>query len=83
MAQNRRFERVRPSGLVSKTAKIIFDPKAPMMNCSVVDYSAGGACLEIGGARAPLPQRFDLVYSGTRKKCRVVWTRGTRIGVTF
>lgn len=83
MTQNRRFERVRPSGRMSKSAKLILDPKSPLMDCNVVDYSPGGACLEIGGGRAPLPQRFELVYGGTRKKCRLVWTRGSRIGVTF
>jgi hypothetical protein len=83
MAQNRRFERVRPAGRMSKTAKIMLDPKSPLVDCAVVDYSPGGACLDIGGARAPLPQRFELIYSGTRKKCRVVWTRGVRVGVTF
>lgn len=80
MRQNRRFERVRPSGRVSKTGKIILDSKSPMMDCGIVDYSAGGACLEV---TAPLPQRFELVYGNTRKKCRVIWTRGVRVGVTF
>ncbi|MBN9599726.1 MAG: PilZ domain-containing protein [Afipia sp.] len=80
MSQNRRFERVRPSGRVSKAGKIILDPKSPMMDCSIVDYSAGGACLEVS---APLPPRFELLYGNTRKKCRVIWTRGVRVGVTF
>ncbi len=82
MHHPRRFTRVRPSGLLSRTGKIIIDAKSPMLDCNIVDYSAGGACLEIQSA-APLPKRFELLYSGTRKKCRVVWTNGFRIGVAF
>ena len=82
MHQNRRFARVRPSGNLSRFGKIIIDPKSPVIDCGIVDYSAGGACLEVVPPRS-LPQRFELLYSGTRKKCRVVWTRGARLGVSF
>jgi hypothetical protein len=30
-----------------------------------------------------LPDRFELLYGTVRKKCRVVWRRGIRIGVVF
>ncbi len=82
MHHPRRFSRVRPSGLLSKSAKIILDARSPTLDCSVVDYSAGGACLELP-RQATLPQRFELLYSGTRKKCRMVWARGFRVGVAF
>ncbi len=82
MTQPRRFVRVRPTGLMAKTAKILTDPKAKLIDCSVIDYSAGGACLEVSGQVA-LPKRFELLYGPTRKKCRVVWTTGRRLGVTF
>jgi hypothetical protein len=78
----RLYKRVRPSGNMARAAKIIVDPKTPVINCNVVDYSAGGACLEICGQSA-LPSRFELLYGTIRKKCRVVWTRGIRLGVTF
>ena len=81
-AQPRLYKRVRPSGNMGKSAKIILDPKAPPIDCSVVDYSAGGACLEICG-RSALPSRFELLYGPIRKKCLVVWSRGIRFGVTF
>ena len=45
-SENRRFARVRPSGLVSKEGMIIVDPKKPALPCTVIDLSAGGACLQ-------------------------------------
>lgn len=82
MAHPRLYKRVRPSGLVSSKAMIVVAPKTPSINCTLVDYSAGGACLEIF-PMVQLPDRFELVYGSTRKRCRIVWRRGVRIGVTF
>jgi len=82
MHQERRFTRIRPSGVVSKSGKIIADSKSPMIACNVVDYSAGGACLEVA-PQTTLPKRFDLIYGTTKKKCRVVWVNGPRLGVSF
>ncbi|MGO9356237.1 MAG: PilZ domain-containing protein [Xanthobacteraceae bacterium] len=78
----RRFARVRPTGRISDAAKLIVDPKAPVVDCRVVDYSPGGACLEVW-ARINLPDRFELLFGGTKKRCRVVWRAGGRLGVTF
>jgi hypothetical protein len=78
----RRFARVRPSGRISDLAKLIVDPKAPVIDCRVVDYSPGGACLELTGQTA-VPNRFELQFGPTRKRCRVVWSAGRRLGVAF
>jgi len=78
----RLFSRVRPSGRVSNTAKIIIDQKTPAVDCTVVDYSAGGACLQLGG-KILLPNRFELLHGLTRKRCRIVWKNGPRVGVAF
>jgi hypothetical protein len=78
----RRFTRVRPKGRDSDVAKLIVDPKAPVIDCRVVDYSPGGACLEISG-QTKLPNRFELLFGGTRKRCRIVWSAGRRLGVAF
>nr|WP_249123646.1 MULTISPECIES: PilZ domain-containing protein [unclassified Bradyrhizobium] len=67
---------------MSRTAKIILDAKSAPIDCGVIDYSAGGACLDVFNAAA-LPRRFELLYAGTRKKCRAVWTAGRRVGVSF
>ena len=78
----RRFSRVRPTGRISDAGKVIVGPKDPAIDCRVVDYSPGGACLEIA-SQAKLPGRFELVFGGTKKRCRVVWTAGRRLGVAF
>ena len=78
----RRFTRVRPTGRISDGAKLIIDPKARVVDCRIVDYSPGGACLEIS-LQTELPNRFELLFGGTRKRCRVVWTAGRRLGVAF
>ena len=77
----RRFTRVRPA-VRSSEAKLIVGPKAPIIDCRIVDYSPGGACLEICG-QTMLPHRFELVFGRTRKRCRVVWSAGRRLGVAF
>ncbi len=82
MHQDRRFARIKPSGNLSKSGKIIVDPKSPVLACSIVDYSAGGACVEVAPG-VSLPKRFELLYAGTKKKCRVVWSNGSRLGVSF
>jgi hypothetical protein len=78
----RRFMRVRPKGRNADAATLIIGPKIPAIACRVVDYSPGGACLEIYG-QPKLPERFELLFGGTKKRCRVVWDAGRRLGVAF
>jgi hypothetical protein len=82
LRENRRFARVRPQGMMSKTGKIILDPKKPAIDCTVVDLSAGGACLQVASP-AGLPKRFEFLHSGIKKKVQLVWTRGFIIGVQY
>jgi hypothetical protein len=63
--------------------QIIVGPGLPVVSCKVVDFSAGGACLEIAPKREDLPDRFDLLYGGIKKRSRIVWRHGIRVGVTF
>jgi len=81
-SENRRHLRVRPSGLVSRTGKIIVGNKDPALDCSVIDISAGGACLEMADP-ASLPKRFVLFHGGIKKSCLMVWKSGRRFGVSF
>ena len=78
----RLYQRVRPPSGAAAKAQIVVGPKLPAIPCRLVDYSRGGACLELSPAIA-LPARFELVHGGVRKKSRVVWRRGIRIGVAF
>jgi hypothetical protein len=82
MPQPRLYKRVVPSGQMSRTGKIILGPKEPILTCRVVDYSAGGACLEVCGPSS-MPDRFEFLYGSVKKKSRVVWRRGVRLGVAF
>ena len=82
MVQSRLYPRITPSGLMSRTGKIIVGPRQTILTCKVVDYSAGGACLEVFGQGA-VPDRFEFLYGSVRKKSRVVWRRGLRFGVAF
>jgi hypothetical protein len=82
MEHPRLYARQRPQGRISSVAKIMFGPKAPAIECILVDYSAGGACLQLQKL-IDLPERFEILYGTTRKRCRIVWKRGMRIGVTF
>jgi hypothetical protein len=78
----RLYPRQRPQGRISNGAKILSDAKAPAIDCILVDYSAGGACLQLLKF-IDLPNRFEVLYGTTRKRCRIVWKRGMRIGVAF
>ena len=82
MEQKRLFERVRPAGRISRTAKIILGPKLPAIECMLLDYSAGGACIQVE-RYCDLPNRFDLLYGTSQKRCRIVWKRGLRMGLSF
>jgi hypothetical protein len=82
MEHPRLFARMKPTGRISCIAKIFASANAAVVECILVDYSAGGACLQLKAFIA-LPERFDVLYGTTRKHCRMVWKRGLRIGVAF
>jgi hypothetical protein len=67
---------------MSGTVKVQAGPNTPLIDCKLMDYSAGGACLELSG-QIRLPERFELFYGTTRKRCHTVWSKGRRIGVMF
>ena len=79
--ENRRYARIRPSGLVSRTAKILL-PKGAPIECTVIDLSAGGACLDVAEPDR-LPPRFTLLHGTTKKSCLIKWKKFRRIGVQF
>lgn len=80
--ENRRFHRVRPSGLVPRSGTIFADLKSQPVAVNIVDVSAGGACIEVQGS-APIPKRFILHHAGVKKNCYLVWQKGRRVGVSF
>jgi hypothetical protein len=80
--ENRRFHRMRPSGPTAKNGTIFADLKSQPIACSIVDTSAGGACIEVHGS-APIPKKFILNQGGVKKTCYLVWQKGRRVGVSF
>ena len=81
-ADKRRWFRSRPRGLVQTSGKILISGRAAPIDCTVVDLSAGGACLALSQVQ-DLPQRFEFLHGGTKKICTLVWRRGYRLGVSF
>lgn len=82
MQNKRRFVRVRPSGLMSRTGKIFVDLNSPAIDCDIVDISAAGACITVHGT-SEIPKKFVLLYGGAKKSCRMVWNKGRRVGLSF
>ena len=80
--ENRVFVRLKPTGLMARTATLVLDPKQPAINCRVVDISRGGACLELS-KELKLPKRFVLIHGGAKKHCHLVWQKREKFGVGF
>jgi len=78
----RLYQRVRPPSSEAAKAQIIVGPKLPVIKCRLVDYSPGGACVEIF-PMVPVPERFELLHGNVKKRSRVVWRRGIRLGLAF
>jgi hypothetical protein len=81
MSEHRRYHRVRPTGS-GKTGTIFVNLKDRATVCSIIDVSAGGACIDVHGVDA-IPRKFILNFGGVKKSCRLVWQKGRRIGVSF
>ena len=60
MQHPRLYQRVRPQGRISSGAKLLFEPKAAPIECILVDYSTGGACLQLPKF-IELPDRFEVL----------------------
>jgi PilZ domain len=76
--------RTKPRQRILKAAKIIFNNRRSVFDCTARDLTAEGACLIVGGA-AGLPNTFELQVpvDNLRRHCRVAWKRAGRIGVKF
>jgi hypothetical protein len=68
--------------LVSNKAKIIVGPGTAPIECTLIDLSAGGACLDLPDPNR-LPPRFTLLHGATKKKCLIKWRTFRRVGVNF
>lgn len=81
--EKRALARVRPSGAMSRNAKVYADQKgAPLIDCTLVDISSGGACLETANDVA-IPARLVVMHAGVQKRAKLIWKKGRRFGVKF
>ena len=80
MAERKRYPRLR----TLKTGRIVFDRRSCVIDCTVRNLSAAGACLELSST-VGVPERFELLIGPEKypRPCRVAWKDGKRLGVTF
>lgn len=67
-----------------KSAKIVFNLRFSVIDCTVRNMSPHGAKL-IVGTQLGIPETFDLEFEGdgTARPCKVMWRKENEIGVAF
>jgi PilZ domain len=80
MQERRRTARTR----VFRAAHLITPDRHSMIECTVRDLSAGGACLQVASPLG-IPEFLDLSFDSFRsfRRCRVRWRSENRLGVAF
>jgi hypothetical protein len=67
-----------------KPGFLIPAPDAPWIECTIVDVSDGGACLDVGALA--VPDIFGLAFTArgeVLRVCLLTWRRGELIGARF
>ena len=67
-----------------KPGFLIPAPDAPWIECTIVDVSDSGACLEVGAL--VVPELFGLAFTAggeVLRVCLLAWRRGELIGARF
>ena len=68
---------------VLRAARVFFNDRQSLMDCTILDLSDGGAKLEFSG-RQVLPRTFDLqMQNGAIYRCEVRWAKDNYFGVRF
>jgi hypothetical protein len=77
-----RRKALRGAQILWATGTAVTWPTGAPVKCIVRNYSEKGAKIE---AQGPVPGTFDLVFDldQARRSCRVVWRKGSMIGVKF
>ncbi len=70
--------------LTFKGAKITFSGHGAAFGCVVRNLSISGACLKVESPIG-IPAIFDLVFEDGQsvRPCRVIWRKGSQLGVEF
>ena len=67
-----------------KPGFLIPAPDAPWIECTILDVSENGACLDVGAMA--VPKVFGLAFTGGGEVLRVclrIWRQGERLGARF
>jgi hypothetical protein len=66
-----------------RAARVFFNDKQSLIDCTILDLSDGGAKLEFA-SRQVLPRIFDLqMQNGAIYRCEVRWAKDNYFGVRF
>ena len=66
------------------TGFVIPAPDAPWIECTILDVSENGACLDVGAMS--VPKIFGLAFTGggeVLRVCMLIWRQGERLGARF
>ena len=67
-----------------KPGYIIPAPDAPWIECTIIDVSEKGVCLDVGALA--VPELFGLAFTaggGVLRVCTLAWRKGELIGARF
>jgi len=65
-----------------KSGLIIISDKAPKIECAVRNVSNTGAAVQVSTSIG-IPQTFDIVVDGVRRRARSQWRTDSKIGILF
>ena len=76
--------RRQPRARTLKSARILFNQHHSVIDCTVRNLSAEGACLNVASAIG-IPERFDVIFDSDQsiRPCRMVWHKEKQLGVEF
>ena len=76
--------RAQPRHRTLKAGKVVFNHRFSVVDCTIRNLSAGGACLRVPST-VGIPDDFDLLIEPERvpRACRVAWKNEHDLGVMF
>jgi hypothetical protein len=74
--------RQRPRARTLKEARIVFNDRRSVIDCTARNLSASGAQLHVPNV-ASVPNEFELWIGDVRHKAKIIWKEVGRIGVAW
>ena len=65
-----------------KSAQIVFNDRASVIDCLLRNVSESGASLQVSNTIG-VPDTFELAFDSRRRTCKVEWRDLNRLGVVF